>query len=417
MTDDLQQRLADSMRQRAGALEVSPAPVDTIIRKSRSRLGAVAVIGMVAAAALVTTGVVVWSGSESEPQQVAQPGDWQPRGSLGYDDAMTKAIRDHTRLANASGTRTVLWYAADGPAGRIVAGATSVGDQSEVVVLAGPSGSGVTDLRPVGIAGERADDGVVSRVITDQAGKLWLWVLGGPDVDGMQISAHPVYDQNGVAARAWQPLASSAGVSLTEVRDVPVAARVRLSSHGSATADKPVFEDSDNLNDPGFFPVTNAPPQPLAGGTDLRGADEDTVQWLASQLSVATGVAVSEMVVAVRWARGKAALTTVFLPSGGTLAVYGDLTSGEYIDVVPLSAAEADRFIFARPVADGVEVIAPHIPGATVRIGQTEVRLDDTGHGTVAVQPDPGKAVTVEAGTAGIADLGAENRTDPFDLR
>ena len=79
--------------------------------------------------------------------------------------------------------------------------------------------------------------------------------------------------------------------------------------------------------------------------------------------------------------------------------------------------AQAERFIYARPVADGVEVIAPHIPHATVRVGQEKTWLDDTGYGIVAVQPGPLNTVTIDTASAGTADLGAAGRTDPFDLR
>lgn len=439
MTDDLKDQLADVLRSRATAVEFTPAPVDVIERGGRKAartawVSTAAVVTTVATIAIGGAGAVVWSGQDRENTPAATATDggvfgWGVRGSLSDDRAALASIREQiiarSRIGaeNPGSARVAVLYADDGPAGRIAVGTIGLADggntitRSEVVVLAGPRGAHPSTLQSLGNEGEPAEDGVVSRLVTGSDGKRWLFVLGSEKVDAMQVSWYPVYGQDGVRPRVWQPVATRSGVSLTEASGTPVAARVKLFSAGTQTADRPVFEDSDTLNDPSFFPVAGIDVQKLPAGTDLRGANEQTVRWLASQAGVATGVPVADMKVTVLWASGSAAVTTLQLPGGGTLAVYGQAGERQHIEVVPVTPAEAGRQIFVRPTAEGVLVIAPHAPGATVRVNGEELQLDATGVGEIAIKVDAGTPVKVDAGPAGVADLGAENRADPFDLR
>jgi hypothetical protein len=423
MNDDLDRLIIDELRGRASALDVSPAPVDTIERKAHRRtmvmVTALASVVMVAIGAVVGTLISL---STSVPTPLASAVfDWPTRGSLSKDGgaltATRQAIGTQTQLGQemTEGTRIAIWYAGDTAAGRVVSGAIGVPDgdgkvtRSEAIMLAGPKGADIATLRPVGNLGEPADDGVFSRVIDGR----WLMVLAAPNADGMQVSWHPEYDRSGVAPRTWQTVASESGVLVTQVGSIPVAARVHLFSAGTLIGDKPVFEDSDDRNDISFFPVPGAPIQQLPAGTDLRGADADTVRWLASQTSLAAGVPVADMKVTVRWARANAALTTLTLPSGGTLAVYA---KGEYIEVTPVAAADADKFVLARRTAGGAEVIAPDQPGASVKYGTATGRLDPTGYAEIQLPAEAPAVATMEVGSAGTVNLSSEDRTDPFDL-
>ncbi|MGH3862487.1 hypothetical protein [Actinokineospora sp.] len=382
------------------------------------RLRAVSAIAMVVAVASVGI-AITRSADERTPAPDGGPMiettrsmlDWAPRGSLGQDRSAVEKARALVRSATGPASRTAVIYVGDTPAGPLVIGVNG----NEIVARTGPPGTGIDVLEQIGFSGELPDDGVVSRVLTDPMGQSWLFVLADRKTDTMEISWAPAYRGDGTPARDWTAVPHDAGVILTPTPGPVLAARVRTIDDGVTTGDRPVFEDSKTLNQPGFLPLARLSEPPLPPGVDLAGADERTVRWALGQVEVAVPGAGSQ--VRVRWALENRALLSLETRGGGVLSVYADLgMEYPYLDVVPVARVDADRAIAVVPVGEGVWVIAPHARGSGVRIGPAASAVTDQGYAVV-----PGDSYELMQGAVeidgAVTDLTSEARTDPFDLR
>ncbi|CRK59627.1 hypothetical protein [Alloactinosynnema sp. L-07] len=378
-------------------------------RKIVAAVAAATVVAAIALAPKVTT----TESRQDDPPVVPTTDsmfDWLPRGSLASDpDALAAAKAVIGTLAIEPSRLTVL-YAGDTSAGRLVVGAIGHADRGEIVALSGPTGGAIAALTPLGPAGEGVEDRVVSRAWMDLSGESWLFILTDPTLRDLDVSWEPTYDADGVAHRKWQRVQHDHGVLFTGTPTVAMTARIRMTHASAEVVDRPVIEDSDNLNDPGFLPLPNAPDAPLPPGTDLRGADPHTVAWGLAQAKIATMV--SPAPVTVRWSLGSQVLMTVKTEGGGALSVYADTTDPDapYLDIVPVAQAEADRAIMLRYTENGTRVFAPHAIGS--RVAPFSVTVAETGFADLPVATDE-----VDLGQAGRVDPRAENRADPFDLR
>jgi len=183
-----------------------------------------------------------------------------------------------------------------------------------VLVLGGESGAPIADLHIVGNVGELESTSVTRLIQTN--GRWFLFTLTDPTLTTMEVSWHPVYSSSGVGVRSWAPVDIHSGVSVTAAPGQAVAAKVRIGrAPGRPVLTAPVVQDSKELNDPSFFPVTVSALTPLRTALDVTAGQAERVTWTANQLATVTGFAVAEMNVAVLWSAGQGASAAEVLAS------------------------------------------------------------------------------------------------------
>lgn len=328
----------------------------------------------VASAPQVSTAVAGPSNTDAAAVAPAGASKWPLRGALGSHQQLLQQVSKRA-VAEAptypgSGVTGRPLFLGDTAAGRVavVLVSSTAGIDPWVLVLGGESGAPIADLHIVGNVGELESTSVTRLIQTN--GRWFLFTLTDPSLTTMQVSWHPVYGSSGVGVRSWAPVDLHSGVSVTAAPGQAVAAKVRMGrAPGRPVLTAPVVQDSKELNDPSFFPVTVSALTPLRTALDVTAGQAERVTWTANQLATVTGFAVAEMNVAVLWSAGQGAsaaevLASFRLPGGGTLVAYaGPLMSGYSAPQVAILPVK-DRSV-------GFAVTAWKMHSCTPRTGQT----------------------------------------------
>lgn len=409
MTGDTEERLASMLARHADELTVGDVPLAAIGRESarrgrRQRRMVLGGVGVVAAAALVSAGLVATDGAndpdparpvpsmpsyyptgpsvpewppdgggevsappqnparrEADRAAVAAAMAWPTRGSLRGDPQLLAQVRDRvwndptvkrsTAMQPPPQTELAVWYAADTPAGRVIVVGYTVRMYPDatvpahVLVLAGPTGASPAQMQVVGSIGEAlGSDLTLSRLIPDERGGWWLFALAAPGTNEAQVSWYPRYGPRGREPREWTGVAVDDGIVLAAAPGRTVTARLTLSQGGVRTVDTPVVEDSDQLNDPSFLPSE----------PDLS-PDPDVKAWATRRISLLTGVPADRLTVRELASSGTreghaSHLLTVRLPGAALLVVLVQETPAQdapadrtlHVAVAPAAVAGAD---------------------------------------------------------------------------